>query len=118
MSTKMNDMVQLAIIWLSKNDPNVKVFDMSYLRGNRCPDYLLYYIENKWEKISDEGGGTYQKPGVAQDWLAINYPNMKIMNMNVNAAIHGYPRYVSNYIKNKWEKISDEDGGTYKKPSN
>lgn len=51
------------------------------------------------------------------EWLYTKWPNMKKMDMNWTAERYDYPQYVRQYIEENWIKVSDENGGTYKKPA-
>ena len=53
---------ELAKEWLQSKWPNMHACDVDWtMKRYDYPDYVCEYIKNNWIKISDSGGGTYQK---------------------------------------------------------
>jgi two-component sensor histidine kinase len=54
--------------WLYTKWPNMKKMDMNWTAERYdYPQYVRQYIEENWIKVSDENGGTYQKPVIEEE---------------------------------------------------
>lgn len=51
------------------------------------------------------------------EWLNQYFPKVRIVNTTYTMKRYEFPDEVCEWIKTTWTKISDEDGGTYTKPS-
>ena len=51
------------------------------------------------------------------EWLNQYFPKVRIVNTTYTMKRYEFPDEVCEWIKNTWTKVSDEDGGTYEKPS-
>ena len=58
-----------------------------------------------------------EPPMSPEQWLQNNWPVMNRCDANYTMERYDFPSYVRNYIKNKWVKVNDEQGGTYEKPT-
>jgi len=50
-------------------------------------------------------------------WLNLNFPNLRVVDMEYTAKRYEFPDEVCVWIKETWTKKSDLNGGTYEKPS-
>lgn len=50
------------------------------------------------------------------EWLNTNYPKLNIIAISYTID-NNFPNFVEEHIKEKWIKISNCAGGTYKKPT-
>ncbi len=54
--------------WLYTKWPNMKKMDMNWTAERYdYPQYVRQYIKENWIKVSDENGGTYQKPVIEEE---------------------------------------------------
>ena len=54
--------------WLYTKWPNMKKMDMNWTAERYdYPPYVRQYIKDNWIKVSDENGGTYQKPAIEEE---------------------------------------------------
>lgn len=51
------------------------------------------------------------------EWLNQNFPNVRSVDVDCTMKRYDFPDEVCEWIKNTWTKTSDENGGTYSKPS-
>ena len=49
-------------------------------------------------------------------WLNLNFPNLRVVDMEYTAARYEFPKEVCEWIQATWTKTSDLSGGTYTKP--
>lgn len=48
-------------------------------------------------------------------WMNNNFPNCKKLDVNWTMERYDYPDYVRDWIKQTWNKESNDNGGTYVK---
>lgn len=54
--------------WLNENWPAMKRCDVNWtFERYDYPPYVRNWIKKNWVKVSDDGGGTYEKPGSFQE---------------------------------------------------
>jgi hypothetical protein len=51
------------------------------------------------------------------EWLNLNFPKLRVVDMEYTAKRYEFPPEVCAWIQETWTKTSDENGGTYEKPS-
>jgi hypothetical protein len=51
------------------------------------------------------------------EWLNANFPKVRSVDVNYTMVRYEFPEEVCEWIKTTWTKTSDENGGTYSKPS-
>lgn len=51
----------------------------------------------------------------AVKWMNMNFPKCKKVDVNWTMERYDFPEFVRNWIKETWDKESDECGGTYVK---
>lgn len=51
------------------------------------------------------------------EWLNLNFPNLRTVDMEYTAARYEFPPEVCEWIKKTWTQKSEANGGTYEKPS-
>ena len=50
-------------------------------------------------------------------WLNLNFPKLRVVDMEYTAARYEFPDEVRTWIQETWTKKSDLNGGTYEKPT-
>lgn len=53
----------------------------------------------------------------AEEWMKTTLPNCISLDVNYTFEKFDFPDYVRNWILKTWNKINDENGGTYEKPN-
>ena len=51
------------------------------------------------------------------EWITKNYPKVRSVDVEYTMKRYEFPDEVCEWIKTTWTKVSDENGGTYTKPS-
>lgn len=52
------------------------------------------------------------------EWLNLNFPEIKVVDVEYTMQRYEFPKEVCEWIKQTWTKMNDEQGGTYIKPNN
>jgi hypothetical protein len=59
--------------WLNTRFPNVTKVDVEYtMMRYEFPPEVCEFIKTTWKKVSEEGGGTYQKPTIQLNQTAMH----------------------------------------------
>lgn len=51
------------------------------------------------------------------EWLNLNFPKARVVDMEYTAKRYEFPPEVCAWIQETWTKKSEDNGGTYEKPS-
>jgi hypothetical protein len=54
---------------------------------------------------------------IKMEWLNQNFPTLRSVDVEYTMRRYDFPDDVCEWIKNTWTKTSEENGGTYSKPS-
>ena len=54
---------------------------------------------------------------IKMEWLNLYLPNLRLVDMEYTTKRYEFPEEVCEWIKKTWTKKSEENGGTYEKPS-